>query len=378
MTKLGEALREKYDDPKKVLALLGLDESLLSGDTKSTEKTTMSNPTRFANLALQLTSAAVKPFLAKDAKINLMPIFKDVTTKNFKAKTVKLALDAALKGKLAKDAEPQMGHVAQILDYLEEGSGATADESVSQAQHDAMGAAAGGKSNLDIPKDVGAEFMHADKGKGFDANMENLKGFLKEKGMGEDDIMKACDMAMPKNALDEKDPDEKEVEAAEKTGEKDAKELEDKTAKDAEAEKEEEARAKGAEDKRQAHDAALKNMVTKQAMDAAIDQAVKATEKRVVETQRAISKAKDAVQPYVGSLSSSLALDSADDVYRTALTMRNVDVKGIHPSAFPKILSMLPKSGAREVEQETKLAMDHDAVDKINKKYPGIAAIGTA
>ena len=39
------------------------------------------------------------------------------------------------------------------------------DVSVSEAQHKAMGAAAGGKSNLGIPKKVGAEFSKADKGK---------------------------------------------------------------------------------------------------------------------------------------------------------------------------------------------------------------------
>lgn len=37
--------------------------------------------------------------------------------------------------------------------------------SVSGAQHRAMAAAASGHSTLGIPADVGAEFMHADKGK---------------------------------------------------------------------------------------------------------------------------------------------------------------------------------------------------------------------
>lgn len=372
MTKLADALRERFDDPKKVLALLGLDEALLS-DTKRTEKTSMPNPTRFANLCLQLTSAAVKPALAADAKINLLPIFAGLTRQNFKAKAVKLALDEALKGKLAKDAEPQMGHVAQILDYLEEGAGATADESVSQKQHDAMGAAAGGNSNLDIPQETGKEFMRADKGKGFDA--EPFKAFLREKGMSEDDVKTACDMMMPHNALDaESDKDEK---AAEKMGEKDAKELASKTAKDEEAEMELEKRAeKKAEDAKQAHDAAMKNMVTKQAMDAAIAQAVKDT----VEVQRAISKAKEEVQPYVGQLASSLALDTAEDVYCAALKMRGVEVKEKSPlSTLQTLVSMLPKAGAKEVERsDPKLGMDAAAVDRINKRYPDLSRIGTA
>ncbi|MGO9304218.1 MAG: hypothetical protein ACLP3R_11140 [Candidatus Korobacteraceae bacterium] len=366
-TKLGEILREKFKDPREVLRALGLDEDILDKGTSMTAK-----PTKFANLALQLTAAYVKPLLAKDAKIDLMPVFAGVTRKNFKTAEVKIALDAALKGKLAKDAEPGMGHVAQILDHIESMAGPQADESVSKEQHNAMEAAAHGHSNLGIPKSVGEEFEHADKGKTFD-NIENLKGFLKEKGMGEDDIMKACDMAMPKNALDDSEglEAEKAMRKEEKIGEK----LEGK---DAELETEEEkkkAEDKKAEDKK-AHDA---EMVTKPAMDAAIDAAVKATEKRVMATQRAISKAKEDVYPYVGQLAGSMAFDSSDDVYKAALEIKGVDVKGIHPSAYPKILSYQPKAGAKEPERDAvKLGMDSDAVKKINEKFPGIAAIGTA
>jgi hypothetical protein len=39
--------------------------------------------------------------------------------------------------------------------------------SVSADQHAAMGAAAAGKSRLGIPKKVGLEFLHADRGKRF-------------------------------------------------------------------------------------------------------------------------------------------------------------------------------------------------------------------
>jgi hypothetical protein len=39
--------------------------------------------------------------------------------------------------------------------------------SVSAEQHAAMAAAAAGKSRLGIPKQVGVEFLHADRGKRF-------------------------------------------------------------------------------------------------------------------------------------------------------------------------------------------------------------------
>jgi acyl-CoA synthetase (AMP-forming)/AMP-acid ligase II len=63
-----------------------------------------------------------------------------------------------------------------------------------------MEAAAHGSSTLGIPENVGKEFAEADKGKTFDA--EPIKALLREKGMGEDDIAKVCDM-MPKPATDE-------------------------------------------------------------------------------------------------------------------------------------------------------------------------------
>jgi hypothetical protein len=50
-------------------------------------------------------------------------------------------------------------------------AGVAVDVSVSEAQHKAMGAAAGGKSKLGIPKSVGEEFSKADKGK-FDSAMD--------------------------------------------------------------------------------------------------------------------------------------------------------------------------------------------------------------
>lgn len=54
------------------------------------------------------------------------------------------------------------------------------DPSVSAAQHRAMGAAAGGHSNLGIPKKVGKEFMKADKGKGFDASVDPMEKLIDE------------------------------------------------------------------------------------------------------------------------------------------------------------------------------------------------------
>lgn len=97
----------------------------------------------------------------------------------------------------------------------------------------------------------------------------------------------------------------------------------------------------------QAQDRLPTDMVTKTAMDAAIAAAVKSATKSAtaaaIKTQQEIREAERAVRSYVGDL--AMAHDSADAVYRTALTSLGVDVDGIHPSAFPAILKLQPKPG---------------------------------
>ncbi len=356
MSKFREALRERFKDPRDVLRVLGFDEDILDEH----KGTSMSKPTRLANLALQLTASAIRPVLAKDAKIDLMPIFKDVTTKNFEAKKITLALDAALKGKLAKDAN--MEHVTEMLDHLEHAAKpATADESVSEEQHKAMAAAAGGNSTLGIPKDVGEEFMRADKGKSFDAGMENLKGFLKEKGMGEDDINAACDMMKP-HGMDAETDEEK------KKKEEEAKKAEEKKAEDAKRAKDEE----------------MKDMVSKPAMDEAIKAATAMTAKTVKEevraTERGIRKAFEDVRPWVGELPAlayDTSINSAEDVLRHAAGILGIEnAKTMHKDALWPVIKAQRPPGAKSVERsEPTLGMDAAAVDELGKMFPGIERI---
>lgn len=51
----------------------------------------------------------------------------------------------------------------------------------------------------------------------------------------------------------------------------------------------------------------------------------------------------------------AMSFDSADDVYETALKARGVETKGVHPSAFPAMLKMLPVNAPKAV---TSVAMD--------------------
>ena len=77
----------------------------------------------------------------------------------------------------------------------------------------------------------------------------------------------------------------------------------------------------------------------KKAMDAAITDAVAKARK----TERDIRTAEDVVRPYIGKVA---AMDSAEDVYKTALVALGVDVTDVHPSAFRSILKTIPVPGS--------------------------------
>lgn len=326
------------------------------GDSK---ENLMAKPTRLAALTLGLTAAAIAPLLAHDAKIELpKSLFADITSKNFKDKKAALlagVADAA-KGKLrtglAMDAS--MASVGKVMDeigsLIETEKGV--DESVSEPQHKAMEAAAHGESSLGIPKAVGEEFSQADKGKAFDA--EPLKNFLKEKGLGEDDIAKACDMLPKAMAGDEETPEEKAKREAEAEDKKaaDKKLADDKTAKDK---------------------AAMDNMVSKPAMDDAIKVAVA----KARDGERAIRAALTEVRPYVGEL--TMAFDSAEDVKRHALSMLSVDgAKTLHADALSSVLAVQRKAGARSPDVDRPIAMDTAATKDFASRFPDANRIASA
>lgn len=114
-----------------------------------------------------------------------------------------------------------------------------------------------------------------------------------------------------------------------------------------------------------------KDMVTKTAMDAALAAVAKsaaaAATAAAIKSQQEIRDAERAVRPYVGDL--AMAHDSADAIYRTALTSLNVDIEGVHPSAFPAILKMQPKAGD-VVKRATPIAQDAAASKDYETRYP--------
>lgn len=371
---IGAALRKKFRTPREALQALGLDESLLDITRLAFDGANNMTPTRLEYLAVTRAARALNPLLAFDAKVEYGPIFKGLTTANIKARkpAILTGLKAALKGKtLAADAEINMGHIAKMLDHMESAAGGdmkkSLDESVSKPQHNAMEAAAHGSSNLDIPKNVGEEFAKADTGKSFDA--EPMKGFMREKGMSEDDIQHIMDMMPgeedpPENALDESEEEKAERKKKEK-------EASDKKAAD-------EAAAAGEKDKdakdMKAMDERLKGMVTKDAMSEAIKAAVAAERTNT----QAAHEAREFVRPYVGEL--PMALDSAEKVLRSAATALNIrNAEKINIDGLRTIIEMQPRAGAAPgPPYDPSLAQDEadSGASDFTKRFPEAGRIG--
>jgi hypothetical protein len=112
--------------------------------------------------------------------------------------------------------------------------------------------------------------------------------------------------------------------------------------------------------------------ITKQAMDEAIAEAVKNATETTEKKQRDIRDAERIVRPYVGELAT--ACDSAEEVYRAALTALGVKHEGIHESALPTILEM---SGDKK-KDEPAPAMDEASVSDYAARFPNAMKIGRA
>jgi len=255
--------------------------------------------------------------LAQDAKIDLTPILAPVSAKNFKAQipAITAGIVEATKGKLAKDAS--LNDVTQFLNALEE---------------------VGEQEGIDADPNSGLPMTELPKPEAKDADpagMEKLAAYLKSVGLTDEECAEACKMLAAPNAADaEPDPEKKP-----------------------EPEKKEDA-------------------VSKTAMDAAIAAATKKATEDAIRTQRDIRDAEEAVRPFVGKL--TMAHDSAEGVYRTALTtlgaMAEDEAKGLPLAALKAVLKAQPVPGARPVS--TRIAQDAGAATSFATRFPGADRIG--
>jgi hypothetical protein len=96
-------------------------------------------------------------------------------------------------------------------------------------------------------------------------------------------------------------------------------------------------------------------MIKKPAMDAAIklatDEAVQRAVKATRQEMRSLAEAERFVRPWVGEV---MAMDSAEDVFAFALDKLGVQTKGVHPSAYRAMLTLVRKPG----EGQARMAQD--------------------
>ncbi|MFM7945883.1 DUF2213 domain-containing protein [Hafnia paralvei] len=164
-------------------------------------------------------------------------------------------------------------------------------------------------------------------------------------------------------ALDEAD---KEDEKDKKTADDEDEEEDDKKKKTADDEDDEDdsddKKKKTADDE---DDDKKDDKVSKTAMDSAIRLAADSATKKAAQNFREIREAEQAVRPLIGDV---VAMDSASDVYRTALEQSGVDIKGVNPSAFPSLVKMAISQ--KESTRPAALAQDSASISEFESAYP--------
>lgn len=259
--------------------------------------------TRFAAASAGALAVYLKPKMATDSQIDLSAVLDGVTSKNFKERKAKIAQDIKAGVKLAKDAnlDDMIGMLDKLEDCrMEEGADADPNSGLPMSAEEMAKKAKDAAGEEDKKKKDEEEKAAADKAAKDKAARDSFRSGL------DADKQKGFDALFGEG---------------EKKDDKDDKE---KGGKDAEPEKKE------------------KDAVDKKAMDSAIQSAVENERKN----NRATQQAYEDVEPYVGKL--QLGMDSASDVYRTALKGLGMDAKqvdALHPDALKPVLQAQKKPG---------------------------------
>lgn len=214
-------------------------------------------------------------------------------------------------------------------------------------------------SDVLVADSLPPELKHMSKRKAA-AIRATLKPLLAEDADLEAEVRKAL------LALDEADKeDEKEKKPAEDEDDddKDDEKKKNKPADDSDEDEDDEKKKKTADDEDDEDDE-KDDKVSKTAMDAAIRLAKDSAAKQAAKNFREVREAEQAVRPLIGDV---VAMDSAADVYRTALEQSGIDVKGIHHSAFPAMVQMAisQKQNSRPV-----IAQDSASIGDFEKDFP--------
>lgn len=108
--------------------------------------------------------------------------------------------------------------------------------------------------------------------------------------------------------------------------------------------------------------------VDKKAMDRAIATAVAKTAKDAKAGIAALLEARELVRPYIGEV--SFAMDSADEILRTALEANDIDLAGVHPSAYRAMLKLVPLPGTVPEPKVHKFASDASSSAELRTLFP--------
>ncbi|EIO8741297.1 DUF2213 domain-containing protein [Salmonella enterica] len=106
--------------------------------------------------------------------------------------------------------------------------------------------------------------------------------------------------------------------------------------------------------------------VDKPAMDAAIRLATDQATKRAAENFRAVRVAETEVRPLIGDV---VAMDCAEEVYRTALEQTGIDIQGIHPSAYRSMVKFAVEQ--KQTAKSPRVAMDQASASTFAADFPG-------
>jgi hypothetical protein len=407
MRKLAEELKKKFRTPAEAVAALGLDAAILDEEHTENErqismKTISLSPK--AALAKGSIMTWLRPKLATDAKLDLNPILEGVNAKNFskQKKIIAEALKIATRGRLAQDAD--IDDLPELLQAIEAERGADVEEPNSAAPPIAEKKEEGDEPNALL------EFL---KGKLQPEDLAQVADMMSHSAMdNEEEERKEREWQqrsydarkrLGRDETEEEREDREKKESAEDARarlgrdeseeERNDREEGDKKARDARAQRGFDRRSrdqlpsiKGTPEVGGSMQGATKDAVTKDAMDAALkDERVRSeasTAKAIAaathardEQHRLAREAEKFVRPLVGEL--AIAYDSAEEIYRAALQMRNVNIEGMHPSAYRPVLEQvaaLPKQ--RDARQD--LGMDAKATASFDERYPGANRIRSA
>jgi hypothetical protein len=315
MTKLENALREKFATPAAAIRALGLDEALLREDGNTMSKRD------------KAVRAGLKEMLAQDASLAELTEFLQT-------------LNAT-----GGDGAAEEGGEFEDEDGEDEIPGAVTEPNAGVPP---IGGEGEGEHSDEVATDEPAAAIHA---------------ILKDK-LSPDELARIGEL-LEKIATPEGDEDndyEGDIEGA----------VEQHTGIKPDGEEKTEGEDEDNTDMNEKQD-----LVTRPAMDEAIRTAVANAEKRAAEKANALRIAERTVEPYVGKLALDAALD-ADGVYRKALTMLGVEgADTVHPSALTLLLKAQPLPGSAP-RREPRLAQDAATVKATLDRFPNAGRLKRA